>query len=101
MSNLEMRHLRMIKTIAETGNLTKAAYKLCISQPALSQQLKDIEEKLGTNIFFRTKKKMILTEIGKKLLQTANTVIEEINRAEMEVSKAVYGDAGELKIGVH
>lgn len=100
-SKIEMRHLKMIKTIAETENLTKAAQKLCVTQPALSQQLKDIEEKLETDIFFRTRKKMILTEIGKKLLQTANSVLEEIRLTELEVSKAVHGETGELKIGVH
>jgi len=101
MSVIEIRHLKLIKTISETENLTKAAQKLFVTQPALSQQLKDIEEKLETDLFYRTKKKMILTEIGKKMLKTAETVLEELRVAEIEIKKAVHGETGELKIGVH
>lgn len=100
MTNLEIKHLRMIRMIARTKNLTQAAKKLFVSQPALSQQLKEIEAKLGTALFFRTGKSMILTRIGKRLLNHARIIIDEIEKAELEVIKAVNGEAGELKIGV-
>lgn len=90
----------MIQMIAKTNNLTRAAENLFISQPALSQQLKDIEVKLGTALFSRTGKNMILTRIGKKLLIHSNAILDTINEAELEVQKAVLGEAGELKIGV-
>lgn len=89
----------MICYIAETGNMTKAAEKLFISQSALSQQLKDIENKLKTNLFFRTPKKMVLTKTGTKLLQTAVPIIESLEDAELEIAKLVSGDRGELKVG--
>ncbi len=57
MHNLEIKHLRMLRAITDSGNMTRAAEKLCLTQSALSQQLKDIEGKLGTDLFFRTRKK--------------------------------------------
>ncbi|MBI5590090.1 MAG: LysR family transcriptional regulator [Deltaproteobacteria bacterium] len=99
MNHLEIKHLRMIRSIAETGNMTKSADMLFLSQSALSQQLKDIESKLKVDLFFRTRRKMILTATGKKLLQTAEHVIEALDDAELEIAKRAAGDRGELKVG--
>lgn len=100
MKNLEIKHLRMVQMIHRTKNLTKAAGNLFISQPALSQQLKDIEAKLGTDLFIRTGKHMVLTRIGEKLLIRADKIVAEIETAEREVASAIHGEKGELKIGV-
>lgn len=100
MNHLEVKHLRMITTLAKTQNMTRAADKLCISQSALSQQLKDIENKLNASLFNRTRKKMIPTSIGKLILQTAQHVIETIEDTELEITKMVSGDQGELKVGM-
>ncbi|MCP4671899.1 MAG: LysR family transcriptional regulator [Desulfobacula sp.] len=100
MQHLEIKHLRMIQMIHKTNNLTRAAKNLFISQPALSQQLKDIETKLGTPLFSRTGKNMILTRVGKKLLNRSRVIISEIDKAELEVEKAINGETGELRIGV-
>jgi LysR family transcriptional regulator for metE and metH len=99
MNHLDIKHLRMICAIDATGNMTRAASRLNISQPALSQQLKDIEGKLKADLFFRTRKKLILTPIGKRLLKTAKHVIADIDGAELEIRKIVSGDRGELKVG--
>jgi len=99
MNHLEIKHLRMIRSIAETGNMTKSADRLFLSQSALSQQLKDIESKLKVDLFFRTRRKMILTSTGKELLQTAEHVIEALEDAELEIAKRAAGDRGELKVG--
>jgi LysR family transcriptional regulator, regulator for metE and metH len=99
MNHLEIKHLRMMCAIAATGNMTKAAETLCISQSALSQQLKDIENKLEVDLFFRTSKRMTLTPIGKKLLITAEQVIEVLEGAELTIAKIVSGDGGDLKVG--
>lgn len=100
MNHLEIKHLRMICTIAETGNMTKAATRLFISQSALSQQLKDIEGKLKVDLFFRTRKIMLLTPIGKKLLESAQQVILTLEDAELEIAKIASGEQGELKVGI-
>ena len=99
MNHLEIRHLRMICTIADTGSITNAAQKLFISQSALSQQLKDIESKLKVDLFFRTRKKMILTPVGKSLLDTAQQVIAAVEDKELEIARIVSGERGELKVG--
>jgi LysR family transcriptional regulator, regulator for metE and metH len=99
MNHLEIKHLRMIRSIAETGNMTQSADRLFLSQSALSQQLKDIEGKLKVDLFFRTRRKMILTTTGKKLLQTAEHVIEALEDAELEIARRAAGDRGELKVG--
>lgn len=100
MNHLEIKHLRMVAAIAKTGNMTRAADNLCLSQSALSQQLKDIEGKLGADLFFRTKKKMILTPIGRKLLATADQVTRLVEDVELEIARNSQGEQGELKIGV-
>ncbi len=100
MTHLEIKHLRMIRMIDRTNNLTRAAENLFVSQPALSQQLKDIEGKLGAALFSRTGKNMILTRIGKKLLSYSEHILATIEEAELEVQKIVKGEQGELKIGV-
>ncbi len=99
MNPLEIKHMRMICSIAESSNMTKAAEKLCITQSALSQQLKDIENKLGTDLFFRARKKMTLTEVGKQLLDTAVKVLEVIDQAERRITRKMKGETGELKVG--
>ena len=99
MHNLEIKHLRMLRAITESGNMTRAAEKLGISQSALSQQLKDIEGKLGTDLFFRTRKKMIVTEVGRQLLETATQVITAVESAELDISRKISGERGELKVG--
>ncbi len=99
MNPLEIKHMRMICSIAESSNMTKAAEKLCITQSALSQQLKDIENKLGTDLFFRARKKMILTEVGIQLLDTAVNVLEAVDQAERTISQKIKGETGELKVG--
>jgi len=100
MRDIEIKHLRMIQMIARTKNLTKAAEKLFISQPALSQQLINIENKIGTNLFIRNGKSMLLTRVGKKLLDSAHVILDEIEKAEREVAQEVNGEQGELKVGV-
>jgi LysR family transcriptional regulator, regulator for metE and metH len=96
-----IRHLRLIKALAETENLTRAAKKLHVSQPALSQQLKDLEDRLGAELFHRTKRKMIITQVGEWVLEAAENVLERLDRLERRVSKAVHGETGVLRIGVH
>ncbi len=99
MNNLEIKHLRMLRAITESGNITRAAEKLCITQSALSQQLKDIEGKLCTDLFFRTRKKMIVTEVGRQLLETATQVLDALDLAEQDISRKISGERGELKVG--
>lgn len=101
MLNIDIRHLRLIDAIAKTQNLTKAASLVNISQPAASQQLKEVEDRLETLLFYRAKKKMILTKVGEIVLASAGKIIDELKLLEYEISKVIYGEVGDLKIGMH
>ncbi len=79
---MEIRHLRLIKAIVEEGSITKAIDKLHVTQSALSHQLKEAELQLGTRIFLRQNKKLILTKAGEKLYETANEIIDKLAEAE-------------------
>jgi LysR family transcriptional regulator for metE and metH len=95
---VEIRHLRLIKCVAEEGSITKAIAKLHLTQSALSHQLKEAEYQLGTRIFLRVSKKMILTKAGEKLYTTANEILTKLSEAEGEIKKMVYGESGEIRI---
>src|ERR1700733_10121275 len=83
--NLEIRHLKLIAAIADTGSMTRAGNRLHLTQSALSHQLRDAEETLGSRLFVRQRGKMTLTAAGERLLRSARTVIEELDRAEKEI----------------
>jgi LysR family transcriptional regulator, regulator for metE and metH len=75
---IEVRHLQMICAIAASGTMTKAAGKLLLTQPSLSHQLKEIESRLGTQLFLRINRKLILTSAGERLLSEANEILARL-----------------------
>lgn len=94
---MEIRHLKLIQTVASTGNLTKAASLLFLSQSALSHQLRELEEEVGAQIFVRAKKKMVLTPVGKRLLKTADQVLCELQKVQCEIDRMTNADSGTLR----
>jgi LysR family transcriptional regulator, regulator for metE and metH len=95
---MEIRHLKLVKAIVEEGSITKAIDKLHLTQSALSHQLKEAEYQLGTKIFLRQNKKLILTKAGEKLYETANEVLIKLSETEREIQKMVFGEFGEIRI---
>jgi LysR family transcriptional regulator for metE and metH len=85
--NLEIRHLKLVAAVAETGSITRAGTLLHLTQSALSHQLRDAEEQLGAALFERKNARMTLTSAGDRLLQTARTVLGELERAESDIHK--------------
>jgi len=83
--HLEIRHLKLVAAIAETGSVTLAGNRLHLTQSALSHQLRDAEEQLGVPLFERRNRRMALTAAGERLLQSARTVLDELARAEKEI----------------
>jgi len=75
---LEIRHLKLLSAVAESGSVTEAGKRLYLTQSALSHQLRDAEQKLGTSLFLRLGKKMVLTPAGEKLLTAAHSVLDEL-----------------------
>lgn len=95
---MEIRHLRLIKAIVEEGSITKAIDKLHLTQSALSHQLKEAEYQLGTKIFLRQNKKLILTKAGEKLYTTANEILDKLSDTEKEIKQLIFGEVGEIRI---
>jgi LysR family transcriptional regulator, regulator for metE and metH len=95
---MEIRHLKLIKAIAEEGSITKAIDKLHLTQSALSHQLREAEQHLGTKIFLRVNKKMVLTKAGEQLYDTAKEVLEKLHSTESEIKKLVFGERGEIRL---
>lgn len=85
--NLELRHLRLLVEIADRGGLTRAAASLHLTQSALSHQLRDAEEKLGTALFRREGRTLVRTDAGERILATARKVIEEMETAERDARR--------------
>lgn len=83
--HLEIRHLKLVAAIAETGSVTRAGNRLHLTQSALSHQLRDAEAQLGAALFERKSGRMLLTPAGERLLQSARTVLDELERAEKEI----------------
>lgn len=73
---MEIRHFHYIRTIYETGSISRAAEKLYISQPSLSQLLKSVEKKVGAPLFDRGSQPLRPTTIGQKYLETAQRIME-------------------------
>ncbi|HMG10736.1 MAG TPA: LysR family transcriptional regulator, partial [Mucilaginibacter sp.] len=95
---METRHLRLIKTLADEKSITKSLDKLFLTQSAVSHQLRDIEERLGVKIFYRTKNQWILTEEGQVLYNTAEKVLTEIDEATSRINDMRQGHAGNIRI---
>ncbi|OIV42343.1 LysR family transcriptional regulator [Flavobacterium johnsoniae] len=95
---MEIRHLKLIKAIVEEGSITKAIDKLHLTQSALSHQLKEAEYQLGTPIFLRTNKKLVLTKAGEKIYELANDILNKLSEAQTQIKQMVYGEYGEIRI---
>jgi LysR family transcriptional regulator for metE and metH len=95
---MEIRHLRLVKSIVEQGGITKATEKLHLTQSALSHQLKEAECQLGTKIFLRVNKKLVLTGAGEKLYQLANEILDKLEETETQIRKMIRGEAGEIRV---
>ncbi len=81
---MELRLLKYFWTIAEEGTISQAAEVLHLTQPTLSRQLKELEEELGTELFVRENRKMILTEAGYFLKSRAEEILDLTNQTTQE-----------------
>lgn len=93
---MDFKQLRAFLTVADTGNVTRAAELLNLVQPAVSRQLRLLEEDLGTELFERERHGMVLNEHGKALLVYARRVMLELDRARAEIGSTRAGEVGGL-----
>lgn len=95
---LELRHLRLVAEIAAAGTMTRAADRLCLTQSALSHQLRDIEGRVGTAFFARLGRRMVLTAAGRRVLDTAGRVLAEVERAEADLRRIAGHTGGSIRV---
>lgn len=98
---MELYHLKAFLTVAETGNLTKAAQQLFTSQPAISAQIKSLEEELGVTLFARNAKGMILTKEGSMLKEEASIVLESFGGFLSKAKLLKCNVTGEARIAIN
>jgi LysR family hydrogen peroxide-inducible transcriptional activator len=82
---MEIYQLRSLVATAETGNFTRAAARLAITQPALSQQIINLEKELGQKLFHRLSRRAVLTEAGQVFLERARRILFEVDNAAKEL----------------
>ena len=97
---MDVRTLSYFVVIAEELNITKAAEKLCMSQPPLSSQMKALEEELDTVLFIRGKRHLQLTESGKLLYRHAKEILSLVNKTSEEIRAMKKGMRGKIAIGL-
>src|SRR5215217_2093092 len=99
-SLLEIRHLRTLVALRDTGSLVRAAQWLNLTQSALSHQIKLLEERYGTPLFERKSLPPQFTPAGQRLLQLADAVLPQVEGAERDVARLALGGGGQLRIVV-
>lgn len=97
---IDLRHLQALIALAETGNLSKAARRLHLSQPALSQQIKTAEQHFDAPLFERKSNPLRLSQAGERLLGTAYEVVKTLRQCERDIARIAEGKAGQLRIAV-
>ncbi|TKI05677.1 LysR family transcriptional regulator [Martelella alba] len=97
--NIELRHLRYFIAVAETLHFGRAAERLHISQPPLSQQIRLLEQEVGAQLLERNNRNVRLTPAGKQFLEQAWLIIEQVNQAADRAARIQRGELGEITIG--
>jgi LysR family transcriptional regulator, regulator for metE and metH len=97
---IERHHLLIVKAVYETGTLTEAADRLCLTQSALSHSIKKLEYFLKTNIWVKNGRKIYLTPAGNYVLGLAQRLLPQFEHTELMVSHIAKGQKGILRIGM-
>lgn len=96
---MELRHLRYFIAVAEELHFGRAAARLFIAQPSLSQQIRQLEVELGFPLLKRTKRSVELTDAGKVFLAAAQHILVQVQEAKRAAQRAYRGEVGRLVVG--
>ncbi|MDT2005280.1 LysR family transcriptional regulator [Rhodococcus opacus] len=97
---MEIRQLRALVAVADTGSVTRAAQVLHLVQPAVTRHIATLEDELGTQLFERSRAGMLLTEVGEQVLERARRALREIDRAKEVASTADHSVSGHVSVGL-
>jgi DNA-binding transcriptional LysR family regulator len=96
---MELRHLKYFVAVAEELNFARAAHRVHIAQPSLTKQIQQLEQELGFPLFYRTKKKVELLDTGHVLLEEAQRLLHQAEKAIQSTQRTRTGQSGRLLIG--
>src|SRR5258708_7643921 len=96
---MELRHLRYFVAVAEEGHIPRAAERLGLQQPPLSQQIRALESELDVQLFRRKPRGVELTEAGRALLDDARAVLSQVEHAVATARRTARGEQGRIAVG--
>src|SRR5258708_37738362 len=97
---MELRPLGYCMAVAEKGNITRAAERLGMQQPPLSQRIKAIERELDVQLFRRKARGVELTEAGRAFLDSTRTMLAQFHHAFETTRRAARGEQGQISVGI-
>jgi LysR family transcriptional regulator, regulator for metE and metH len=97
---IDIAHLKIVFALQQQGTLTKAANALCLSQSALSHQIRYLEKKIGVDIWVKEGRRLRLTRAGSLLLKTAERILPILQQSERTLKAYAEGRQGVLRLGV-
>src|SRR2546421_2031826 len=97
---MELRHMKYFIAVADELHFGRAAIRLNMSQPPLSQQIRQLEEELGVRLFDRTKREVRLTEAGLRLVEEARVIVGRVDHLSAVAGRAGSGEIGHLAVGI-
>src|SRR5579871_533683 len=96
---MELRHLRYFVAVAEELHFGRAAERLYMAQPPLSQQIRQLEQEIGVLLLIRNNRRVALTEAGQAFLEDARSILERVEEATRRAQQVSAGEAGWLGVG--
>ena len=100
MSSVELRHLRTLVALRDTGSLVDAAERVFLTQSALSHQIKELESRIGCALFVRKTRPVRFTSAGNRLLRLADEVLPRVHGAEIDLQRLAGGESGRIYMAI-
>jgi DNA-binding transcriptional LysR family regulator len=97
--SMELRHLRYFVAVAHEGHVTRAAEKLHMQQPPLSQQIRALEREIGAPLLLRHPRGVSLTDAGRSFLPDAEAILAAVDRATVKARRTARGETGRIAVG--
>ncbi|MEM9620422.1 MAG: LysR family transcriptional regulator [Pseudomonadota bacterium] len=100
MSHIELRHLRTLVALRDTGSLVEAADRVFLTQSALSHQIKELESRIGCALFVRKTRPVRFTSAGNRLLRLADETLPRVHSAELDLQRLAGGESGRIFMAI-